>query len=243
MNKRIPHSQLLLFTLCSGVLGFLLNLLLHLDGTDDRGLLVSGHLAGVLLLILCALTLLGLLWLVRMVRDRRSYAAAFPPSVPAALSCWVATVAIVITSLRELAQQDTLTRLCAVLAILAGISLAIVGWCRLRKRKPSFLFFTVLTVYCMLHLICQYRIWSAEPQLLNYFFPLVASVFLMLTAYEATRLAAGDGSCRWYTFFSLGALFLCCVSLYSESFGFYLPMALWTASSQCAEPARRSREG
>ena len=67
------------------------------------------------------------------------------------------------------------------------------------------------------------------PQLQEYFFPLLASVFLILSAYHSTTLAAGKGHPRQLAFFSQGALFLCCLSLNSEQGLLYLGMLLWTA--------------
>lgn len=231
MKKSISPG---LLALICGLLGFVLNLLLHRTGTDSRGLLITGHPAGIGLLILCALALLGLLLLARGAKNH-PYPALFPASLPAALGCWLGATGVLISAVRELLhQQDTFNILCAVLALAAGVSLVIAGICRLKGKTPSYLLYALLTLYCMFHLICQYRVWSAEAQLLLYLFPLLCSVFLMLTAYQATCLCAGEGSCRWYTFFSSGALFFCCVSLYGNSWPFYLAMALWTFTGQCA---------
>ena len=48
--------------------------------------------------------------------------------------------------------------------------------------------FTLIIIYYMTHLIQQYLMWSAQSQLQVYFFPLMASVFLMLFAYHRAGL-------------------------------------------------------
>ena len=138
-------------------------------------------------------------------------------------------------------QQDTVTLFVTVFAAVAAIALVLIGIHRLKGQQPNYLLHAAVTVYSMFQLVSLYRHWSPEPQLLLYFFPLLAAVFLMLTAYHAACLDAMQGSRRWYIFFNQAAVFFCCLSLFSEYWLFYLAMGLWAGTNLCSLQVGRSR--
>jgi len=82
--------------------------------------------------------------------------------------------------------------------------------------------------------VCQYRVWSPEPQLELYFFPLMACVCLMLTAYQALCLDIRKEDRRGYAFFNQAALFFCCLSLLDTQRFFYLGMGIYCATNLCS---------
>lgn len=208
-----------------GVVGFLLRLWLYGTGIDQRGLLRPEHPANALIFLLVGGVLLMLFLGLRSMIGRQ---VRFKPSLPAAIGSIVAAVGIFFTDLYELSQQpDRVAVLSCVLGALAAVCLVIAGLCQLRKVRLKFYLHGCLTVYLMIHLVSQYRIWSAEPQLQEYFFQLMASIFLMLSAYHRTTLDARIGNPRLFAFFNYGALFFCCLALKGESWLFYLAMAIW----------------
>lgn len=240
--KRIKLQHLPFFTLAAGLLGFILQLILNRTGVDEKGLLVTNHFAGICLYILSALVLAGLFFGVRELRNISRYSKAFPPSVFAFAGCVLAAAGIVINAVTGiLQQQDAITTLVVVFAAVAAVSLVLIGICRFKGKQPNYLFHAGLTVYLMLQLVSLYRHWSPEPQLLLYFFPLLSTVFLMLTAYQAACLDAGKGSRRWYVFCDQTALFFCCLSLCSEYWLFYLAMGLWAGTNLCSLQAVKNR--
>ena len=100
----------------------------------------------------------------------------------------------------------------------------------------------LVTVYLMFHLVSQYRLWSSESQLLIYFFPLMASIFLMLSAYHSAVLDLRKESRSGFVFFSQAALFFCMISIYSQSWLFYTTMSLWLATGLCSLQEEAPRE-
>ena len=62
-------------------------------------------------------------------------------------------------------------------------------------------------------MVSRYQMWSSDPQLQDYCFYLTAYVALMLTAYHHAAFDAGMGSHKLLWFFSLAAMYLCCLSL------------------------------
>ena len=233
MKQYFNPRLLPLLPLGAGVAGFVLRAILY-AGTDEKGLLPADHPIGHILFILSALVLAVLVLTVQSIDAPKAYAQRFPESPVAALGCMAAAAGILLTDTYELLlKQDFITVACFVLGILAAVCLVFAGNCRLNGRHPSFLLHCVVTVYLMLHPLSQYRLWSADPQLMNHCFHLLASVFLMLTAYQRTALDAHRGSIKWYTFCSQAALFFCCLSIHGDSWLFYLTTAIWTATNLC----------
>ena len=227
--KLLPY-----IALGAGLIGLGLRTWLFSTGFDDRGLLSAEHPANIMIYILIAVTMLLLLLGLRPLKSTPAYGTLFPPSVPACIGSAAAAIGLLITVFFDLSRsRDAITVLSCVPGVLAAGSLALAGVCRLRQLRPRYYLHAAVTAYLMLHLVVQYRTWRIEPQLQNYFPQLLASVFLMLSAYHRTTLDAGFGNRRAYVFFNCGALFFCCLASYSEIPVFYLTMAIWVATNQC----------
>lgn len=234
MNRYLKPSFLPTGTLVAGTTGFLLRMWLMKTGEDARGLLVTTHPAHVLVFVLTALILGALFLCVRPLNATKRYLDLFPNSNLSGAGCIVAAVGILLVSFRDRSvRSDMVTTVCLALGFLAAICLVLVALCRFQRRRPVCYFHAVITLFLAAHLVSQYRLWSSEPQLQVYFFPLLSSVFLMLTAYHAAVLDAKKASRRWYVFCNQSALFFCCVSLWSENWLFYLTMAFWMFTSLC----------
>lgn len=235
MKKILQPAILPLFTLIAGILGLALRVWLFFGGIDEKGLLVSSHPANPLVFLLTALVLVVLFLCVRPLNAVDRYQQLFPGSVFPAIGCIAAAAGIAWVSLQDLhLRTDAITLISLVLGILAVISLLALVYCRMNRIRPVCYFHMIITVYLMFHLISQYRLWSAEPQLQIYFFPLLASVFLMLACYHSAVLDARKSGRRWFVFFNQGALFCCCLSLWGDSWPFYLAMGFWMVSNLCS---------
>lgn len=245
MKKIFKPGILPLFTLIAGAVGFGLRLWLFLPGVDERGLLPASHPAGTLVFILTAIVLVVLALCVRTLSPITKYSKLFPAWLPAAIGCVAAAAGILYVDIRDLViQPDVITIVTLVLGLVASAALLILGYCRWKGNHPSFWLQAAITVYFMLHLVSQYRLWSSESQLQVYFFPLLASVFLMLTTYHGAVLdAEKKGSRRWYVFCNQAALFFCCLSLQGSTWPFYLVMAIWLVTGLCSVSVRESTEG
>lgn len=220
--------------IAAGFAGYLLQLWLALTGIDEKGLLIAEHPANAMVFILTGIVLVGLfLWLRRPLR-KLSYAKLFPASLPAAAGCWIAAVGIALTIFHE--PTGPLDRF-ALVSLLTGVAaiaaLVFLGLRRWQGQRPHPALHSVVTLYLVLHLVSQYRFWSAETQLQVYFFPLMASVFLMLSTYHRATVDAGFGSLSTYLFFHYGALFLSLTAVCGQSPSFYMTMSLWLALADC----------
>ena len=232
--KKLLSSHFLPFcTLCAGALGLLLRIWLQ-NLEDDKGLLPQSHISITLLFILTAIVL-GIAFLSARSTDRDgSFQNRFPRSIWSMLGNLAAAISVGLVSVLEyLTGDDFFNTLCLPLGLLAACALVFAGVRRFAGKTPSFAGYCIVTVYLMLHAVAQCRSWGTEPQLITYCFQLLASIFLMLTAYHRTALTIEKGSYRWFVFTCLAAIFFSCVCAVGEAGLFYLAMAIWCACDFC----------
>lgn len=215
------------FTLGAGALGLALRFWLF-SGIDGKGLLPAGHPADSSLYILTALTL-GILFLATR--------ELTPRSVNKRILCPITGCAYVLGGLGLIfdgllhfsSVNVRLAGVAMVSGILGGIVMLCMAVLHFMGKKPAFWMHVILTVVLMLDTVAQCQVWGSEPQLQAYFFPLLASIFLILSSYQAATLAAGQGKPKLLAFFSQSALFFCCVSLNTAQWRLYLGMLFWAA--------------
>lgn len=215
------------FTMGAGGLGFALRLWLF-SATDNKGLLPAGHFADTAIYILTALVL-GILFLATRELKPRKLSRRFA-SLSAAIAYLLGALGLIINALMSISSSNVrLAVLATIASVLGGLIMLCMAFLKYTRRKLPYWLPAVLTMVLMLCTIAQCQIWGAEPQLQVYFFPLLASIFLILTAYHKTILAAKRGKTNLLAFFSQGALFLCCLSLNSSQWPFYFGMLCWAA--------------
>ena len=234
MKKYLKPEALPFLTVLMGLLALLCRVWLMLSGVDEKGLYISGHIADRLSYILLALTAGGILLCVWPLRGGGKLPRLFSPSRTGALGCFIGGIGILAAGLTETTRQADIVWLLSLIAgCFAGGCLWVSAVQRRNGHRCYYMLHCGVTVYLLIHLLSRYRTWSSEPQLQAVFFPLLASVFLLLCAYHRTCLDAGLGSRKWYTFFNQMALFCCLASVTSPDRLFYLAMALWTLTNLC----------
>ncbi len=239
MKLPLQPKHLPWFTIATGAVGFGLGMWLFSTGFDAKGLLMTYHPANLCMIILSVLTVAALLIATARIQNNCPYKQLFPASVPAAIGDLAAAAGILATAIYEIVTgtPDTISLLCCIFGVVAAGSFCFLAFSRLRGTRPHPIFHTGITVYFMLHLICQYRMWISETQVQIYAAPLLASVFLMLRTYYYAMLDAGNGSRRMYTVCNCCAQFFCILALCNDNPVFYACLAICTATSHCAVPA------
>ncbi len=235
-NLKIQSNRLLLITLGAGALALLLRVWLYATGIDGKGLLLTGHPGNWLTYILTGLYLafLGLCtWNVGS--GTPGYHQLFPASPIAFWGSIAAGISIGIGSITELAQNfQPLTLILCIVGLATAVSLVYLALCRQRRVQPSMAFHGVFTVYLMIHAISQYRGWSAQPQLQDHFFSLLASVFALLAVFQRTAIDAREGNRKPYVFYNQAALFFSLAAIRDGNRLFFLGVALWSAANLCS---------
>lgn len=244
MKLSVKPNQLKYLILGAGGLGLILRAVLYATGVDEKGLLVSGHWAHFALWVLTALVFAALWLFTKEIQGPEAYRDCFPASTVRGIGAFAAAVMILITTLSGLsAIADRLDIIVTVLGAASALCLAYVGYCRLCGIKPGFLAHVVLCLFFALRMVCQYRAWSSDPQLMDYCFYLGAYVALMLTAYHHAAFDAGMGKHRVLWVLSLASVYLCAVSVSGgQDLPFLLGTLAWSLTalpSLTAKPRRK----
>ena len=219
------HSHMLsLFTIGAGCCGLALRIWLF-SAADEKGLFPIAHPADYALYILAALTL-GFLYLAtRKWKPQPTNAHGIT-----ACAYTIGGLSLILTAvLTHSGLAIRLANLSTVATVIGGLSLLCMAALKALRKELPYQLPAVLTVALMVNTVAQCRTWGAEPQLQVYFFPLLASVFLILSAYYKTVLTARKENPKQLAFFSQGALFFCCLSLNTSQRLFYLGMLCWAA--------------
>lgn len=235
MKKYLKPDLLPLLILAAGVVGMLLQLWQYVGGTDEKGLLVKGHISAILLAILTVAVLALILLGTWNLREGNQYRHNFPASRQGCVGAGLAAVMIFVTAVGDLLiRKDLLILVTGIVGLLAGLSMIVICLGRLQGRQVNFLFPLTVCVFLMLHLICQYRVWSGEPQLLSYCYPLLATVCVMLSCYQTAAFAGNFGDRRAHAALHLAAVYFCCVSMIGDHTPlFYFAMGLWMLTDMC----------
>lgn len=215
---------------------------------DSAGLLIRGNLPGRLLWVIGIGFPVYLMLLLRTIGGEGSYEDNFPRSVPC--GCLMLAAGTVLLANARIAAQipaaflptQTMAGILAgftdgameVLPWLAGIAMLVLGLYRMAGRRPYFLFSGVICLFYMLMLVQNYRRWSADPQLHEYCFPLLAMVLLLLCSFHRTCCDAGVIQRKKLLLTGLTAAVCAAVSLSTDFLpGFCLASALWAAGCVC----------
>lgn len=241
------HKSKYLFFLFIGVgfTGMLLRAALYTLGTDQRGLIGNYHPLQLVCLLLAAAMAAYAVIALRKDKGSNEYAYNFPPNRNAVI--FAVLVPIWFLSNGFTALESAKDRFDTVRAILAFLSVPCLAWsgvCRFRGKRVPFALHGIVCLFFAMDMICRYRVWSGNPQLVDYVFQLLACVFLTLTAYYRTAFDVELGSRRILRFCSLMAVLMCMFAFAGpESIQFYIGGFLFALSGICPTAPKKASEG
>lgn len=211
-----------------------------LSSADKGGLLPQYHITGILSLLLLLLTA-GICFLVlRQAPASNAYRRRFPPSRLAAIGTALGGIGMGISAF-TISANGILRPLVPVLGILSAVGMLYAAYCRLVGLRPNCLSHVVFVLFLLFRILVVCRDWGAEPQVQTYLFPLLGSLFLLLTGYYRAEADAMTGDYRKYLFFGQIALFCCLMCLPGKDWLFYMSATLWLAADFCVLPHRYYR--
>lgn len=225
-----------LWALLTGGVGLLLRVWLMTAGMDQKGFIVTGHPAGILLFLLVIGAMVALFFLTKDLVEASKYEFNFPASEVSCYGAFIAAAGIGISSFVDIfVAIDALEIIAALFGLLAALLLVLTGFYRRKGTAPSLLIHIGICVYLMLRLVCYYRHWSSDPQILDYCFQLVATACLMLGTYQRATFDAQEGKRRPYAFFALATIFFSCISLIGWSnILFFISVIVWQITDLCS---------
>ena len=218
-----------------GVMALGLHLGMSLWGTDEKGLLISWH---PLALVLAAVTVIACLAAVLPLGKTggsNAYGDNLAPSVWAAVGCFTLAGGIAADVISGFGTWVRLEQIRNVLGILAIPALIAAGLTRVSGKQPKVPVHGLVCLYLMLHTVSHYQIWSSQPQWLNWFFPMAASVLLTLFSYQQAAFDVSLGDRRTQQVTGLLAVFFCIGAIARESGMLYLGGAIWALTNLMAK--------
>ena len=244
MKASANPTLIKLTVLTAGGTGLLIRSLLYATATDARGLLSRNHPLAILLTALSIMAVAGIFLLTRPIRGPKKYDDCFHPSIPGGIGCILAAASILLTTISELSgPTEPVALLLRVVGFLTTVCMLAAGLFRMTGARTSFLFYVAASLYFCLRMVCQYRLWSDIPQVQDYTFQLLACIALMLTAYHHATFGADMGSHKNLWFYSLTAVYLCCLSLAGpENQLFFLGTGIWAFTDMSSLTPRKRRQ-
>lgn len=235
MRKLFLSTNLPWFTLGAGLVGAAIRAWLYAAGTDQKGLLVSTHPGHALIWVLSALTAALLLLGTKDLKQAPKYSFNFPAQKISAVGAGLAGVGLLICSIAaSFRAGDAIAVLDIITGLISGVILGFLALCRLKGRHPNVTYHAVICVYLMIHLVCQYRQWSAEPQIQNYCFSLLSVVCILFSNYYSATFDANAGRRRPHALFHLASVYFCLISIpHCDDPVFYGSMAVWMFTDLC----------
>ena len=230
--KQVPKAEVFsLFSIITGVIGFAMQSWLF-STVDNKGLLMHVHISAVIsFLLLAAVVAVNMLFL-RNFKPGGEYHHLFPQSTVAGVGSMLAAVGMGICAMLPVSAL-VLRIFVRVFGLLSVAGLLLGGYNRLQGKRINCLVYGALSVFLIFRTLVFCQLWSAEVQVETYFFPLLASLSLLMSAYYRAAMGADLKNCRQYLFFRQLALFCCLVSLAGPDRLFYLSGAIWMATDFC----------
>lgn len=223
-------------TMLLGLIGLILQIWLF-SSADSKGLLPTDHIADILSYVLLGIVLL-LCWIgAKNSSPEWAYEDLFPTSKIAAIGTGISAVGFGASPF-FFAHTDIFQYLAIGFGIVAGLVLLYTAYCRLKGLRPHFLSHSAVCIFFIFWIMSCCRNWGSETQLQLYFFPLLASLFLLLACYSRAHMDINPNGHRRYFLFSQGALFCCFLSLPNENGLFYLSAIIWLTADYCVLPPK-----
>jgi len=225
-------------TLAAGAVGLVLRIWLY-GQIDEKALLPDGHFAKTMLFVWTGLTVGALGFLIQPLNPVKNTARLYPASIFRAVGCGAGAAGILSAVLFSITgYQGALDLFVILTGLLAAVSLGYTAFLRLQGRRPGLLMEVATAAFFVVYAVSRCRVWGTEPQLVTYFFPLLACISLMIHTYD---LAAHSGKRKHLVFFNQLALYFCVVSLNEQNWSFYLGMAIWMLLDVCTLDCKRVR--
>ena len=217
---------------------------------DEKGLLIAGNTPGWLMLAIGAVFVVGMTLLLRTLGGSGTYEENFPRDpasgvllmAAGAVMLWSASLpetamapeVQVVAGTWVAAMTQLIDRGKTILPFLAAASMAVLGLYRFLGRRSPVWFSGAVCLNYMLTLVTDYRLWSADPQVQDYAYQLLAEVLLMLCAFHRTSCDGGILQRRKLIFTAMAAA-ICSAASLSMDFHrpFFLASTLWALGCIC----------
>ncbi len=187
-------------------------------GVDAQGLAVADHISVWLLIATSVLFLLVFLVLSVCAPGRSGASDVLQYGNGLAAVSYAAAFLLIVSAGWKFGKElsagaSFISPLILLLGLLSGFCLIGVTTLRRNNCKPVPPAELIPDLYLLLKLVFDFRNWSTDPMILDYFPRLFGLIFVVMAFYQSTGFAFSAGKPRRTMFYSMAAIFFSAVSL------------------------------
>lgn len=233
MNKQVNIPWLPCLISVLGLTAAGVRRVIYSAAVDGRGLLIPWNLPSMVLLVLTVAAVSAVVAGVGKQGNGNRYADNFPTSKLGGASCLLLALSIAWSLLtREPMVLDRVALLSLLLNWLSLPCLVVTACGRFRGKRTVWIYNAIVCLSFALGMADNYRQWSGNPQVQDYWCQMFAWVGLALTAYHLTAFDVGLGERKHQQIFALLTAFFCLASAFDAGVSlFYLAGAAWCLSN------------
>lgn len=221
METKAKRLALILITFAASVGGIILRRLVLQHSMDKNRLLLEsgrGYLYGLLALTTAALV--AVFVLIFFFQKLTTLKDNLSPKPVWKILMGAAGVFVAAGNLMRMKaiSGDKLGSLTCILGILGGLALLALAAVQMMDKRGSFLFLLPLCLWAALQLICDYKLWSKDPILVDYCFKMLADITGMLAIFHIGGFFFDYGKRRLSIFWCAACTLFSAISL-ADCFG------------------------
>ena len=138
---------------------------------------------------------------------------------------------IAMTGVMQLGEpQSALEKANFYMCILGGLTFAVFSILHMLGRRPHVLLLLPLCIFTVMQLVCDYRMWSGDPLLLDYCYTLLADVVFMLAVFHLGGFCFDKGKRRITAFWCGSGIVLNAISLVDATYSNTLSDIIYRAA-------------
>lgn len=235
--RKILHPKFLpILVPVASLLGLLLRIWTLGGGHNAAGLYAPQPLAWTLLWIVTAATLALIFAITRRLKNPGRFSDNFPASPLGAAGCALAGLSVIYSCLTTLVSAtDLLATLTGILGLVSAAALLLSAVIRYQGKKPHFAIHAIVCLFFALRVFDRCKHWSNLTQTGTFLFQFLASICVMLAAYQLCCFDVNLGNRKSSLFWSLSAVYFCVLALpIGDDPFFYGGMLLWLMTNLCS---------
>lgn len=217
METKAKRLLLVVITFAVSLVGAVLRHLMLKYSMDENRLLLDGLSRGYLygLLALAAVALAAALVLCLSLRKLPALRANLSSKPVWKILMGVVGVFIAVESLMRMKgiSDNKLTTLACIFGILGGLALLALAAVQMLDHRGSFLFLLPLCIWAALQLVCNYKLWSKDPILIDYCFEMLSDITGMLALFHIGGFFFDYGKRRLSVFWCAACTLFSAISL------------------------------
>lgn len=216
METKAKRLLLILITFAASVGGAILRRMVLQHSMDKNRLLLEGgrgYLYALIALVLAALA--AILVLIFFFQKRATLKGDPFLSLLQKILIGAAGVFIAVGSLMHIksVSGDKLSTFTCILGIVGGLALLALAAVQMMDRRGSFLFLLPLCLWTAMQLVCDYKLWSKDPILVDYCFKVLSDITGMLAVFHIGGFFFDYGKRRLTIFWCAACTLFSAISL------------------------------